>query len=278
VRPAVETRFSLEATRPKSAEIDALRDILKPGTPIYLSSVARKNPADIVAAAAMVRAAGFEPVPHLAARRIGSAQALKDFLACLHGEANVTRALVIAGDRDDVAGPYADALSVINSGALRIAGLTEIGISGYPEGHPSIPRDKLDAAMEAKVAAAVASGLAVHIVSQFSFDPSRIIAWLRGLRAKGISQPVRVGLVGPTRLSTLIRFANRCGVQASLRGLLKSGAAWALIRPPHPGAALRALRQAEDVGDVRPHFFSFGGIPETARYAVRHADSHSSAN
>lgn len=278
MRPAVETRFSLEATRPKSAEIDRLRGILRPGTPIYLSSVAGKNPADLVTFAAMIRAAGFEPVPHIAARRIASAQSLKDFLARLHGEANVTRALVIAGDRDEVAGPYADAQSVIQSGALRAAGLTEIGISGYPEGHPSIARDKLDAAMQAKIAAAVAGGLAVHIVSQFCFDPPRIIAWLRALRARGISQPVRVGLVGPTHLSALIRFAKRCGVQASLRGLIRSGAFWSFLRPPHPGAALRALRRTEGLGEVRPHFFSFGGIPETARYAVKHADSHSAQN
>jgi len=267
--------FSLEATRPKPAEIEALRGVLPPATPIYLSSVIGKDPAALAAYAKIVRMAGFEPVPHLAARGFASAPALKDVLVRLRDEATVTRALVIAGDRDQSVGPYVDALSIIESGTLQAAGIREVGISGYPEGHPRIAAEGLTQAMHDKLVATRRAGLAAHIVSQFCFDPARIVAWIRYLRARGISEPVHVGLVGPTRLSALLRFARRCGVQASLRGLIRSGAAFALLGPAHPGAALRALAREGGLGEVAPHFFSFGGIVETARYAVRHADSHS---
>ena len=146
------------------------------------------------------------------------------------------RLLVIGGDVD-AAGPYPDALSVIQKGHLREAGIEEIGIGAYPEGHPRIPAGRLEAALDEKIAAATAQGLGVHIVSQFSFSPERILAWLRQLRACGIDQPVKVGMAGPTSVPALLRYAQRCGVAASLRGLM-SGAATGADRPcragPHP--------------------------------------------
>ncbi len=261
-------QFSLEATRPKPAEIEALRGILAPGTPIYLSCVIGKDPLALATHAALVRKAGFEPVPHLAARGFADVAVLKSLLTRLRDEAAVRRVLVIAGDRDRPLGPYADALAIIESGLLQAAGIAEVGISGYPDGHPTIAQKALDAAMTAKLAAAARNGLRAHIVGQFCFDPVAIIAWIRRLRAHGINQLIRVGLVGPTQLSALLRFAKRCGVQASLRGLIRGGAAMALFGPAHPGAALKALARADGLGEIAPHFFSFGGVKETARYAV----------
>ncbi len=268
-------QFSLEATRPKAAEIEALRGVIEPGTPIYLSCVIGKDPLALAGHAAMVRAMGFEPVPHIAARGFTDEALLKTLMARLRDEAAVRRVLVIAGDRDRPLGPYPDALSIIASGLLQAAGVTEIGISGYPQGHPAIASAVLDAAMVAKLAAAAQGGLRAHIVGQFCFDPVAIIAWIRSLRAQGVNQLIRVGLVGPTRLPALLRFAKRCGVQASLRGLVRGGAATALFGPAHPGAALKALARAGGLGDIAPHFFSFGGVKETARYAVSRTPTRS---
>jgi methylenetetrahydrofolate reductase (NADPH) len=212
-----------------------------------------------------LRKAGLEPVVHIAARRLPDAGYLQELLAGLRGEADVRRLLVIGGDVD-AAGPYPDALAVIQKGRLREAGITEIGVGAYPEGHPRIPPGRLEAALDEKIAAATAQGLAVHIVSQFSFSPERILAWLKQLRACGINLPVKVGMAGPTSVPALFRYARRCGVAASLRGLV-SGAAAGLIGHVGPDRILDALAGAPGLGDIAPHYFSFGGTVETARYA-----------
>src|SRR5215831_19396670 len=266
---AFAQRFSLEATRPSANEVATLAGILPPGTPLYLTAVPTQTPHELVTAAAAVRKAGLEPVAHIAARRLASADVLKELLAGLRGEADMRRLLVIGGDVDTPQA-FPDALTVIQRGRLREAGIEEIGIGAYPEGHPRIPAGRLESALDEKIAAAAAQGLRVHIVSQFSFSPERILTWLKQLRACGISLPVKIGMAGPTGVPALLRYAKRCGVAASLRGLV-SGVASALLGQVGPGPIIEALTAASDLGDVAPHYFSFGGTLETARYACEAA-------
>jgi len=166
-------------------------------------------------------------------------------------------------------GAFPDALAVIQKGRLRELGFEAIAIGGYPEGHPRIAQAVLEAALDKKIAAARAAGLSVSIVSQFSFSAERILAWLRQLRACGISVPVKVGLAGPASLTALLRYAKRCGVSASLRGLML-GAATGLIGHAGPDPIIAALAAAGDLA-IAPHYFSFGGAVETARYACEAA-------
>lgn len=262
-------RFSLEATRPTAAEIAALADIVPPATPIYFSAVPTITPQEIVTAAAALRKAGLEPVIHIAARRLASAAALRELLAGLRGDADVRLLLVIGGDVD-APGAFGDALAVIQKGRLREAGIEEIGIGAYPEGHQRIPAGRLESALDEKIAAATAQGLRVHIVSQFSFSPERIQTWLRQIRSGGIGKPIKIGMAGPTSVPALLRYAKRCGVAASLRGLA-SGVAGGLIGHVGPDRIIETLSAAGDLGDVAPHYFSFGGTLETARYACEAA-------
>lgn len=260
--------FSMEATRPRPAEIAALAEILPAGTPVYITAVRSMTGRELVAAAASLRKAGFEPVAHIAARRLTSAAQLSEILTNLRAEADMRRLLVIGGDVD-ATGPFADALAVIQKGRLREAGIEEIGIGGYPDGHPRISPQRLEAALDQKIATARAAGLRATIVSQFSFSPERILAWLRQLRACGIAVPVQVGMAGPASLASLMRYARRCGVSASLRGLM-SGAGGCLIGHPGPDRIVETLAAAGDLG-ATPHYFSFGGTLETARYACEAA-------
>ena len=261
--------FSLEATRPSASEIAALADVLPRGTPVYFSAVPTLTAQELVEGAALLRKGGLEPVVHIAARRIQAAADLQDLLSRLHAEADVRRLLVIGGDVD-AAGAFADALAVIQKGRLRESGIEEIGIAGYPEGHARIAADRMEAALDQKIASARAAGLRVHIVSQFSFSPDAVVTWLKRLRACGIALPVKVGLAGPTSLTALLRYAKRCGVNASLRGLA-SGAASGLIGNVGPDAILAALDAAAGIGEASPHYFSFGGVLQTARYACNAA-------
>jgi methylenetetrahydrofolate reductase (NADPH) len=258
-------RFSLEATRPNAGEIAALADLLPGGTAVYFSAVPTIEPPELIAAAALLRKFGLEPVVHIAARRLRAATDLQNLLASLRGEADVRRLLVIGGDVD-TAGPFPDALAVIQKGRLREAGIEEIGIGAYPEGHNRITPGRLVVALDEKIASATAHGLRVHIVSQFSFSPEHILTWLKQLRACGITKPVKVGMAGPTSVPGLMRYAKRCGVNASLRGLM-AGAAAGLIGNVGPDRIIETLSMAGDLGDAAPHYFSFGGAVETARYA-----------
>jgi methylenetetrahydrofolate reductase (NADPH) len=265
-------RFSLEATRPGASEIAALAEILPPNTLVYITAVPTMDGRELVAAAAALRKAGLDPVAHIAARRLTGAAQLSEVLNALRAEADMRRLLVIGGDVD-AAGPFADALAVIQKGRLREAGIEEIGIGGYPDGHPRISPQRLEAALDQKIAAARAGGLRPFIVSQFSFSPERILAWLRQLRACGIAVPVKVGMAGPASVTGLLRYAKRCGVSASLRGLM-SGAGQGLIGQmaghARPNRIIEMLAAAGDLG-AAPHYFSFGGTLETARYACEAA-------
>ncbi len=210
---ALMAEFSVEVTRPSAADIAGL-SALKRGTRVYLSAVPSRPANESIDNAIRVRAAGLEPVPHVAVRNFASAAALDEFLARLNGEAAVDTVLVIAGDRSE-SGPFRSALDVIDSGVLRRRGFRTVGIAGYPEGHPCIGNDELRRALADKIAAAEATGLTVEIVTQFSFDGRVILDFIAQLRAYGFDHRVRAGLAGPTSLTSLLRYASRCGVRAS---------------------------------------------------------------
>jgi methylenetetrahydrofolate reductase (NADPH) len=263
---------SLEATRPNAEDIDALKSAAAPGTHVYLSAVLTRPQEEVVEQAARVRAAGLEPVPHLAVRNFASAEALARFLDRLTREAGVRKLLVIAGDRAEPAGPFRGALEAIDSGLISRHGIEEIGISGYPDGHPRIADHQLDRLLAAKLEAAAQTGLKVKIVTQFCLEAAPILAWLRRLRDHGIDHTVRIGLAGPTSLTTLMRYAKRCGVRASTHGLARNaGLIKRMLGAAAPDAIIRALIDANrdgELGDIAPHLFSFGGIGATARWAA----------
>ncbi len=262
--------FSVEATRPSGADIAAL-SVLKRGTRIYLSAVPNRPAEESVAAAVRVRGVGFEPVPHVAVRNFANAGDFDDFLARLNGEAAVETVLVIAGDRAEH-GRFRRALDAIDSGVLRRRGIRTIGIAGYPEGHPRIGDVELYRAMAEKIAAAEAIGLTVEIVTQFCFDALAIQNFIARLRAFGFEHRLCIGLAGPTSLTSLMRYASRCGVRASAQGLAqRAGLMRQMFAMTTPDDQVRALAEAAPA-NVTPHFFSFGGIPATSRWGRVVAD------
>jgi methylenetetrahydrofolate reductase (NADPH) len=263
--------YSLEATRPSAAEVAALAEIVPAGTRVYVSAVPSHPVAEVIDAARQLAAAGFEPVPHLAVRNLAGARELDAVLSRLGREAGVRRVLVIAGDRDVPAGEFRNSLAVIDSGALRRHGIVEVGIAGYPDGHPRIPQPELERALADKIRAAESTGIKVHIVTQFCFEAGTILDWIARLRAFGLEQPVRIGLAGPTSLAALLRYAQRCGVRASAQVLARQAGLmrqlFALAAPDALAHAIVEARATRPLGEIAPHFFSFGGLARTARWA-----------
>jgi methylenetetrahydrofolate reductase (NADPH) len=267
--------FSLEATRPSAEDIAVLAAVARPGTRVYVSAVPTRPAQDAIEAVASLRAAGFEPVPHLAVRNFARARELDDFLARV-GEAGVRRVLVIAGDRDQPSGDFRSSIEVIDGGALQRHGIVEIGIAGYPDGHPRISEQDLERSLAEKIHVAETTGMAVHIVTQFCFDAPTILKWIGRLRDFGVEHPVRVGLPGPTNLATLLRYARRCGVRASAQGLARQAGLvrqlFAMSTPDVPVRAIAEARAHKHLGEIAPHFFSFGGLAQAARWAAAVAE------
>ena len=223
-----------------------------------------------MAAAKLARSYGFHPRPHISARRIGSEQELESFLADLAREAQIDRAFVVAGDLAQPAGPYFDALAVIGSGLLAKHGVRHVGISGYPEGHPDLPAEKLWQALRDKQRALTDLGHSYDIVTQFGFDAKPVLDWLTQLRDSGIVAPVRIGVPGPATVKTLLRFAARCGVGASASVMAKYGVSITqLVTTAGPDALVAELAGSIDPakhGEVHLHFYPFGGFAKTAQW------------
>ncbi len=263
---------SIEATRPTKADAETLRETLPSGTRIFLSAVPKRPRDEVVAAARAIRDVGLVPVPHIAARSFPDIAAAADLLTRLKGEADVRALLVIGGDLASPEGDILAAQQLIESGVLRACGIERVGIAGYPDGHPRMSDEELESTLVTKVAAAQSAGLDVHIVTQFCFEPQAILRWIEWLRRRGLHLPVEIGLAGPTSLMTWLNYARRCGVRASAEALARrSGLVKHAFSAVAPDPIIRALVEAlprEDLSEISPHLFSFGGIGPTARWAA----------
>lgn len=265
---------SLEMNADRAADARAIAAELPVGTRVYVNHLPRHSLGESLAALVALREAGLEPVPHIAARRIASREALRAYLARAVAEAGVAKALVIGGDTTEAAGPYADAGALVADGVLAECGIREVGLPGYPEGHPSIPRPVLARLLAERLDLLRAQGLGAHILTQFSFAPARVIEYAVEAARTAPGVPVYVGLAGPTDPLRLLRFAQRCGVSASLRALRAQGmGAIRLVTHTDPMDQLVAVARhcagAAECNVVGVHLFSFGGVAQTAAWMNR---------
>jgi methylenetetrahydrofolate reductase (NADPH) len=263
-------RYSLEITGKDREQFHASSKALPRASEVAITSLPSDLADDRVQTAIAVRKAGFIPVPHLAARRLKSAVEVNQLVDRLSEQASVDRFFVIAGDVREPLGPFPDALALIGSGALHRSSIAKIGIAGYPDGHPNISQDQLWRALRAKGDLLTAMRMPYEIVTQFSFDSDAILSWLKRLRDAGIAAPVKIGVPGPATIKSLLRFAAVCGVNASSKVVTKYGFSLAsLLGHAGPDALLTDLEQKyqpSEHGDVRLHFYPFGGIAKTVEW------------
>jgi methylenetetrahydrofolate reductase (NADH) len=260
---------SLEMSPDRVSEVRTVAALLPVGTKVYVNHLPRHALPGSLPTLNALRDAGLEPVPHVAARRVLSRPELRSFLERAVGEAGVTKVLLIGGDDAQARGPYQDAAAVLRDGVLAECGVREVGLPGYPEGHPRIPAAMLEQALAEKLGLAAALGLGTYMVTQFSFAPARVIEYCTRTARERPGLPVYVGLAGPTEPRTLLRFAQRCGVSASLRALKDQGmAAVRLVTHTDPGEQLAAVAHYclghTSCNVVGVHLFSFGGAAHAA--------------
>lgn len=266
---------SMEVTPHDAHIVSQVAGLLPPGTSVFVAHTPKATLSDVVETAVRVEATGLRATPHIAARRIDSADALRAAARAL-AAGGVTQVLAIAGDRDKAAGPYASSLELLQSGILLDAGIRRVAVAAHPEGHRAIGPSRLWDALRDKQAFARRAGIELRLVTQFGFDPAALCAWHRLLAEHEVTLPVHIGMAGPAPLPKLITYAMWCGVGASLRGLMRSMSAMrnvaGLAVTPDEMVA-RLVKSCATPGSQisGPHFFAFGGALATARWlaAVR---------
>ena len=280
---ALLENYSFEVTARDLRALEDAAEAIPQGTKIAITFLPNEDFPARVAMAVKLRQLGFIPVPHISARRLKSQAELESFLEALQREAAIDRAFVIAGDPPQPQGPYEDALAVIRTGLLARYGIRMVGISGYPEGHSDIGNEKLWQARRDKLAAIEGQGHDFAIVTQFGFDAGPILRWLEEMRKSGVRSLIRVGVPGPASVQTLLRFAARCGVGASAKVMSKYGVSITkLLTTAGPDALIKDLARGFDPakhGDMRLHFYPFGGLKATAEWVrdFRRAQQEGSA-
>jgi methylenetetrahydrofolate reductase (NADPH) len=261
-------RFSIELYPGDSKALQAAAERLDAGTEVSLAWIPGSNPMDMVVPAAALKRAGHIPMPHVGARHLESARQLQRLAGQLK-DVGVDRILIIGGDRATPAGPYDSSLAVMQTGVFQKAGITRMAVSGFPEGNPHIPEKVLAEALAAKISLARKQGLRLSIVTQFCFKAEPVIAWMRGVRARGIDVPTRVGLAGPASWLTLMRYAVRCGIGNSLRVLTENPSFAKILVERGPEPIITELAASRTDGDGRQlgiaglHFYAFGGFRKT---------------
>lgn len=228
--------------------------------------------------AAQVMRAGFDPVPHVPVRLIESERELDIVLRALR-DAGAHELLLISGDYPTPRGPFAEVLSVLQSGRLHAHGYGRISFAGHPEGHPAVSVAEIRRAQIVKARLAAEQGLEVTLVTQFFFEPDPFIDWANDLRAAGVTARLVAGLPGPAGVSQLLKLARHCGVGPSMRALTsRPGKLLRLVtehRPDDLLSGLAAAKRAEPSLFDGIHLFSFGGLRRTAAWLDEMARGHS---
>jgi methylenetetrahydrofolate reductase (NADPH) len=262
---------SLEISPREIHRAKALAALLPTGACVYIPSLPGLPLERTLEGVAALRAAGLDPVPHVSARRILDRDAFRSFLETAVKQHGVHRVLLIGGDEPRPKGPYRDSLQLLEEGLLAQCGVREIGVGGYPEGHPRIAPAALQEALQRKLRLAREQGLGLYVVTQFCFAPQRVVEFCAALARSHPQVPVYAGIAGPTDPVALARYAQRCGVSVSLRALRSLGSGIAKLVThtdprEHVVALARYVRSREPSNVVGVHLYSFGGAERTASW------------
>jgi len=264
--------LSLEMTGKDVPALHEAAHAIPQGTKINVTFLGNEDLDTRVAAAHAVKELGFVPVPHISARRLKSQDQLEEFLGRLQEVGATDHVFAVGGDPSEPQGPYPDSLSVIRSGLLPRYGVREVSIAGYPEGHPDITSEVLWQHLEDKSAALKEQALDAVVLTQFAFDTNPVLDWIEAVRGRGIGAQIRIGTPGPAGIKRLLGFARRFGIGANAMIVKKYGFSLTNLMGtagPDQFVSDLASRLAAHpaTGDVRLHFYTFGGLAATAEWA-----------
>ena len=204
---------------------------------------------------------GYRVVPHIAARLLRGENHLAEVVTRLQN-AEITEIFLPAGDADPPAGSWEAALPALEALTRLGRPIPQVGITGYPESHPTIDDDVTVQAMWDK------RSHGTEIISNLCFDPERISAWVQRVRKRGVVLPVKIGVAGPVETTKLLTMATKVGVGESTRFLTKHKGWVAHLTTPGYSPERLVSRVAASVGDPQYgvaglHIFTFNQVAET---------------
>jgi len=253
---------------PLDGTADAVVDHVPREVTVTVTASPRRGMEPTLALSESLARQGYRVVPHLAARLVIDESHLRDML-CRISEAGIRDIFVIAGDGEP-AGVFPDSLrllSALREGQADGLGqhLEQVGVAGYPEGHPDVSDAQLTRALLAKQPSST------YLVTQLCFSARTVSAWVDRMRAAGVSLPVYPGVAGVVDQQRLLRVAQRIGVGQSMRFLRKHHGLLRLLSPGgyRPDGLVRELASllapsADDMAGL--HVYTLGAVAATERW------------
>lgn len=271
--------YSIEVMPRTAEKVEDFTALLPAETRVYIAHIEGTPIEDMVATAKRLAADGFNVMPHFPARIIKDQATLADWIARYQGEAGVRQALLLAGGVDKPHGDYHSSMQLLETGLFDKAGFTNLHVAGHPEGNKDIDPDGSDQnvmdALRWKQKFNETTDADMALATQFAFEAGPIIEWANAIKEAGVDIPVHIGIAGPAKLQTLIKFAIACGVGPSLKVLQKRAMdVTKLLLPYEPTDVLTELAAHKaanpDFNITNVHFFPLGGIKTNAKWAIAH--------
>ena len=211
---------------------------------VYITLLPGEDFRQVVNKAKELTNLGFNPVPHFPARSIKNLNNLKDYVKRCKDD-GVKQALVIGGSAQPI-GDFHCSLQLLETGLFE--GF-KIGIAGHPDGSPDISDSDLEKAMRNK------KPYADYIVTQWLMEPEPIIKFVSKQ-----TMPVHVGITGPMKISSLLKFANTIGAKNSINFIKSNlGKTLDLLRPKDPNDLIEKVKSVTS----NFHIYTFGSLKET---------------
>ena len=228
---------------------------------VYITMIPGADFWESIEAANIIQAAGKQAIPHISARIFPGPEELHKCLSELQ-DAGIKRVLLIGGGLTEPTGDYSSVMDLLKTGLFAEYGINAFDFAGHPEGNPDDPNsehhllEKLRWTDEREISA--------RIVTQWSLDAKKTNNWISDLRKKGVSNPIHIGVPGPSTVKTLIRFAKVCGVKASTQVLRKQGLNISkLMFVNKPDKIISELSGYDQL-----HLYPFGGIAKSAAWLI----------
>ena len=269
--------YSIEVLPRSAAKIDSFSDVLPKNTRVYIAHLETEDISAMVATAKRIHDEGFAVMPHIPARMIASKEMLHDWISMYQNEAGVDEALLLAGGSKKPVGDFNSSIQLIESGLFDKAGFKRLHIAGHPEGSkdidPSGGIKNVSEALSWKQEFSQRTDASMAIATQFCFDADVVKKWADSIKANGIDIPIHIGIAGPAKLQTLLKFSIECGIGASMKILTnRAKDITKLLLPYKPTQILNELAayksENPELNIEQVHFFPLGGIKKTADWVA----------
>jgi len=267
--------FSMEVMPRTASKIESFTEILPQSTRIYIAHIEGVPIEEMVETAKRLASEGFNVMPHFPARIIKDKSMLDDWINRYQGEAGIEQALLLAGGVSKPHGDYENSMQLVETELFEKYNFKHLHFAGHPEGNKDIDSDgsnkNVDVALSWKQKFKERTDIALALTTQFCFEAEPVIEWANSLTSKGIDIPIHIGVAGPAKLQTLIKFSIACGVGPSLRVLQKRAKdVKKLLLPFEPNEFLETLAEHKKANPgfniTNVHFFPLGGINVNASW------------